>query len=83
MHSEVVYLRRQFIGGFAGPEGSLVPNALAAPFALEKANRLSLLGIEKLMGELQGIGTRRTMAKPISLLDLLSVVHTPILQCRR
>jgi hypothetical protein len=36
-----------------------VPNALAAPFAFEKTNCLSLLRIEELKGELKGCRTRR------------------------
>jgi hypothetical protein len=57
----------------------LVPNALAAPFTFEKANSLSLFGIEELMGEAKGGGTRWAVQKPISILRqrLLIVLHAP------
>ena len=63
----------------------IIPNALAAPFAFEKTNCLSLIGIEKSMGLLKGGGARRTMLKPISIsrLRLLLVVHAPIPSYRR
>jgi hypothetical protein len=54
-----------------------VPNAFAAPFAFEKTNCLSLLGIEKLMAELEGGRTRRAVKKTVSIWRqrLLIVVH--------
>ena len=54
-----------------------VPNALAAPFAFEKTDCLSLLGIEKLMTELEGGRTRRAVKKPVFIRRqrLLIVVH--------
>jgi hypothetical protein len=56
----------------------LVPNALAAPFAFEKANCLSLFGVEELMGELKDLGTRWAINKWIvSPRRLLIVVHAP------
>jgi hypothetical protein len=60
-----------------------VPNALAAPFTFEKANCLSMLGIEKLMDELKGGGTRRAVKEPILRLWLSVVVHAPSLPYRR
>lgn len=57
---------------------SLVPNALAAPFAFEKTNCLSLLRIEKLMAKLKGGSTRRAMQKPVSIsLPFMYVIHAP------
>ena len=60
-----------------------VPNALAAPFAFEKANCLSLLGVEELVGELKGCGTRRAVQKPISIARLQAIVHAPFLPTGR
>jgi hypothetical protein len=59
-----------------------IPNALAAPFTFEKANRLSLIGIEKLVGLLKVVATRRAVEKPILRLCLLLVDHAPFLSYR-
>jgi hypothetical protein len=61
----------------------LVPYTLAAPFTFEKANCLSLLGIEKLMTQFKSGSTRRAVKKPVSLLCLLIIVHAPTLPYRR
>ncbi len=44
---------------------SFLPNALSALFAFEKAYGLALVGIEKLMRELQGGGASRTVKEPV------------------
>ena len=61
----------------------IIPNALAAPFAFEKTNCLSLIGIEKLVGLLKGGRARRAVEKPIWRLCLLLVDHAPFLSYRR
>lgn len=60
-----------------------IPNPLSAPFAPEKADRLSLFGIEKLMGEFKGGGTCRAPQTPISWRCPLIVVHAPSLPYQR
>jgi len=52
-----------------------VPNALAASFAFEEANCLSLLRIEELMGELKGGCAGRAVKKPLARGRLPIVVH--------
>ena len=47
---------------------SIVPYALAASCTFEEADCLTLLGIEELMRELKGAGTRRAVTKLISRL---------------
>ena len=49
-----------------------IPNALATPFAFEKTNCLSLIGIEKSMGLLKGGRARRAVEKPIWRLSIMS-----------
>jgi len=57
--------------------GLIRPDALAALFAFQKANRLTLLRIEELMGKVKRSGTHRTIRKAISWLCLLIAVHVP------
>jgi hypothetical protein len=71
------------ISWIAAAAALLVPDALAAPFTFEKANCLSLLGIEELMGKLKRGSARREVKKPISLRYLSLVVHAPSLWYRR
>jgi hypothetical protein len=61
----------------------LVPNALAAPFTFEKANCFTLIWIQKLVGLLKAVATRRAVEKSMSCLCLLLVVHAPFLSYRR
>lgn len=60
----------------------LIPDAFAAPFAFEKANCLSLCGIEELMGKFKWGGARRAVKKPISLRCLSIVAHVPTLDAQ-
>lgn len=57
------------------PDYLFYPNALAGLFTFEKANCLSLLGVEELMRELKGRGTCRAVKKPISRPCLSIVAH--------
>jgi hypothetical protein len=62
---------------------SLVPNSFAASFTFEKANCLSLLRIEELMGLLKISGARGAVKKTVPLRLLVILIHAPPQQSRR
>jgi hypothetical protein len=59
------------------PSALIVPDPLAAPATSEKANILTLLGIKKLMDELQGRRARRAVKKSVFRSGILILIHSP------